>query len=65
MERWAVSPLLVSFDSVTTGVYEIPFPALTVCNINKESVTFQREGALYLSTTPELTFKITPGRINC
>ena len=35
MDKWKKSPVLVAFDSVQTGIYSIPFPALTVCNMNK------------------------------
>ena len=35
MNKWKTSPVLVSFDSVQTGIYNIPFPSMTVCNMNK------------------------------
>ncbi len=35
MWKWKLSPILVSFESVQTGIYNIPFPSLTVCNMNK------------------------------
>ena len=27
--------MLVSFDSTVTPIYQIPFPAVTICNMNK------------------------------
>ncbi len=35
INKWKTSPVLVSFESVQTGIYSIPFPSLTVCNMNK------------------------------
>ena len=34
-EKAANSPVLVSFASEPTPIWEIPFPALTICNMNK------------------------------
>ena len=34
-EKSITSPVLVSFASETTPIWKIPFPALTVCNMNK------------------------------
>lgn len=33
--KWQTSPVLVSFDSKTTPIWTIPFPAFTLCNMNK------------------------------
>ena len=35
MEKWDRTPILVSFDSDATPIWEIPFPSLTICNMNK------------------------------
>ena len=35
MDKWQKSPVLVSFDSTVTPISEIPFPAVTICNMNK------------------------------
>ena len=34
-EKAHYNPVLVSFASETTPIWEIPFPALTICNMNK------------------------------
>ncbi len=34
-EKWEKSPIIVSFDSHSTPIWEIPFPSLTICNMNK------------------------------
>ncbi|XP_071439038.1 pickpocket protein 28-like [Hetaerina americana] len=34
-QRWNESPVLVSLDTLAAVLQEIPFPAVTVCNINK------------------------------
>ncbi len=35
LEKWQKAPVLVSFDSTQVAIYEIPFPSLTICNMNK------------------------------
>ena len=35
LEKWQNSPVLVSFDSSVTPISTIPFPAVTICNMNK------------------------------
>ena len=37
-EKSITSPVLVSFASEPTPIWEIPFPALTVCNMNKVTI---------------------------
>lgn len=54
-----MSPLLVSFDSVQTGVFEIPFPALTICNINKVRKSRVRHIDEELEKDPNSTFYLT------
>ena len=34
MIHWAKSPVTITFDSLETSIWEIPFPAVTVCNMN-------------------------------
>ena len=48
-EKSVTSPVLVSFASEPTPIWEIPFPALTVCNMNKVSVWLLREYRRVLS----------------
>ena len=35
IHKWKTSPLLVSFDSTVTPIWNIPFPAVTICNMNR------------------------------
>jgi hypothetical protein len=35
VEKWSRKPLFVSFDTVPTPIWDIPFPAVTVCNVQK------------------------------
>lgn len=35
IDKWQTSPVLVSFDSTVTPITQIPFPAVTFCNMNK------------------------------
>ncbi len=35
IEKWNRSPILVSFDSDSVAIYQIPFPSITICNMNK------------------------------
>ena len=33
--KWTRDPMFVAFDTVTTPVWELPFPAVTVCNMDR------------------------------
>ena len=33
--HWVDSPVLVSFESTPKSIAAIPFPAITICNMNK------------------------------
>lgn len=35
MKKWKTTPVIVSFDSEPQPIWNIPFPALTLCNNNK------------------------------
>ena len=35
LEKWNESPVLITFSNVQSGIYDIPFPSVTVCNMNK------------------------------
>jgi hypothetical protein len=34
MIHWDQSPVTITFDSLKTSISKIPFPAVTVCNMN-------------------------------
>lgn len=34
-QRWENSPVINSMASVATPIFDIPFPAITVCNMNR------------------------------
>jgi hypothetical protein len=35
VEKWNRKPMFVSFDTVPTPIWDIPFPAVTVCNVQE------------------------------
>ena len=35
LKKWRTTPVIVSFDSDPQPIWNIPFPALTLCNNNK------------------------------
>ena len=35
VEKWNNKPMFVSFDTVPTPIWDIPFPAVTLCNVQK------------------------------
>ncbi len=35
IDKWQTSPVLVSFDSKAVPIWEVPFPSMTICNLNK------------------------------
>lgn len=39
-EKWSASPVIIALNAVATPVVDIPFPAVTICNMNqaRESV---------------------------
>lgn len=39
-EKWSASPVIIALSAVATPVVDIPFPAVTICNMNqaRESV---------------------------
>lgn len=34
-EKWSSSPVIITFSSATTSISDLPFPAVTICNMNK------------------------------
>ncbi len=32
--KWQNEPILVSLDTSPTPIWEVPFPAVTICNMN-------------------------------
>lgn len=44
-EKWIASPVIISLNAVSTQINEIPFPAVTICNMNqaRESVVSKFE----------------------
>ena len=36
--KWRREPIYVAFDTVSTPVHKVPFPAVTVCNMNQASI---------------------------
>ena len=43
VKKWNQRPMFVSFDTVPTQIWDVPFPAVTVCNgfkANRKKVDF-------------------------
>ncbi len=38
-EKYVSSPVLLSFDSIPVPISDIPFPSMTICNMNRVSDT--------------------------
>ena len=38
--KWKESPIILSFAEKSTPVWEIPFPAVTICPVTKERDTY-------------------------
>ncbi len=36
-DKWQREPVYVAFDTTSTPIWELPFPAVTVCNMNQVS----------------------------
>lgn len=34
-DKWSATPVIVTFDARSTSIDNFPFPAVTVCNMNK------------------------------
>lgn len=34
-EKWSASPVIIALNAVSTSVNDIPFPAVTICNMNQ------------------------------
>ena len=74
--KWRRDPVYVAFDTTSTPVWEVPFPAITVCNMNmanKEMVkdvkeAFERNSSDLLTTMKaEVSLKRWSGltHLNC
>ncbi len=61
MEKWDRTPILVSFDSDATPIWEIPFPSLTICNMNK--IRRPRVERIERKLREDPTSKVDRGRI--
>ena len=38
VEKWASKPMFVSFDTLPTQIWDVPFPAVTVCNVHEANI---------------------------
>ncbi len=43
--KWRREPIYLAFDTQSTPIYRVPFPAITVCNMNQ--VNFNAVNAIY------------------
>ncbi|KAL1122049.1 hypothetical protein AAG570_003455 [Ranatra chinensis] len=53
--KWSNSPVIVSFSETTTPVWQVPFPAVTLCSETKSRATvFNFTGVVRSNSTDEL-----------
>jgi len=38
VEKWNNKPMFVSFDTIPTPIWDIPFPAVTICNVENTNI---------------------------
>jgi hypothetical protein len=38
VEKWNNKPMFVSFDTIPTPIWDIPFPAVTICNVENANI---------------------------
>ena len=38
MIKWRRDPVYVAFDTTSTPVWQVPFPAVTICNMNMANI---------------------------
>lgn len=38
-EKWSLSPIIIGLNPVATQLKDIPFPAVTICNMNQANKT--------------------------
>lgn len=38
-EKWSATPVIITVDSVSTSIRDVPFPAVTICNMNQARKT--------------------------
>ena len=57
LNRYLESPVLMSFDSNPKPISEIPFPAVTICNMNKARKQMQIIKMVFLQRL-EMSHKI-------
>lgn len=48
-EKWSSTPIIVGLSAVSTSINDIPFPAVTICNMNqaRQSVVADLEEGTY------------------
>ena len=61
-EKWSKSPILVAFDSASTPIWEIPFPSVTICNMNKVRLSRVKSIEEEIRNDPNNTFYSTKRR---
>lgn len=42
-EKWSATPVIITVDSVTTSIRNVPFPAVTICNMNQARKTIVKQ----------------------
>lgn len=42
-EKWSASPIIIGFNAITTSIHTIPFPAVTICNMNQAKYSIAKK----------------------
>ena len=65
--KWQLSPVIVSFAEKSTPVWEIPFPAITICpetKVTNDDLAFTKAYTTIVSTTPGEPYNLTTDELN-
>lgn len=42
-QKWSASPIIIGLNAVATPISDIPFPAVTICNMNQARKSYVRD----------------------
>lgn len=42
-QKWSASPIIIGLNAVATSISDIPFPAVTICNMNQARKSYVRD----------------------
>lgn len=57
-EKWTKSPIIIGLNPVLTQIRDIPFPAVTICNMNQANKQIAIETPPYVVHAMQIIFKM-------